>query len=101
MDRRLKLHEELVNILGTRNVYFQPPSNVRMKYPAIVYKRDSIDMKHANDATYLSTVGYLITVIDEDPDSEVVKKLSKFPKTKFVQHFVQDNLNHDIFVTYY
>ena len=32
MDRRLKLHEELCDILGSRNVYFQPPETVKMKY---------------------------------------------------------------------
>ena len=39
MKTRYELHEFLCEILGSRNVYFQPPESVKMKYPAIVYER--------------------------------------------------------------
>jgi len=34
-NRRIQLHEILCDVLGTRNVYFQPPESVDMNYPAI------------------------------------------------------------------
>ena len=40
MARRLELQNLLANLLGTNNVYFQPPPTVQMEYPAIVYHRD-------------------------------------------------------------
>ena len=42
MKTRYELHEFLCEILGSRNVYFQPPESVKMKYPAIVYERTEI-----------------------------------------------------------
>ena len=37
MERRLELHEALCEVLGSRNVYFQPPDNVTMRYPCFVF----------------------------------------------------------------
>ena len=53
MESRLKLQTILEDILGSGNVYFQPPSSVKMSYPAIRYSRDNIDKKVANNSTYL------------------------------------------------
>lgn len=101
MDRRPNLHTQLVNLLGSRNVYFQPPPSVQMRYPAIIYNRSNIDTKYANNAVYLNDVAYQITVIDSDPDSEIVMKVANLPKCRFDRHYVSDNLNHDVFTIYY
>lgn len=101
MDRRPNLHSQLVNLLGSRNVYFQPPPSVQMRYPAIVYSRSTIDTKHANNAVYLTDVAYQIIVIDSDPDSEIVMRVANLPKCRFNRHYVSDNLNHDVFTIYY
>lgn len=101
MDNRLKLQTLLEELLGSRNVYFQPPSSVRMKYPAIVYSRDDIRNDHANNQTYMQSTAYQVTVIDSDPDSEIVKKVANLPMCAFDRHYVADNLNHDTFTLYY
>lgn len=101
MASRLMLHEELVNILGSRNVYFQPPESIKLVYPCIVYNRKDITNNFANNDVYGQNIAYQVTVIDNDPDSEIVKRISKFPKTKFSNHFTSDNLNHDVFTIYY
>lgn len=101
MDSRLELHEILCDILGSRHVYFQPPSSVKMVYPAIVYSRNSISNDFANDLVYKQSLGYTVTVIDEDPDSDVVEKISRLPMCRFDRHFTSDNLNHDVFTIYY
>ena len=98
MPSRLELQTLLEEILGSRNVYFQPPESVKMKYPAIVYSLEDITNTFANDRVYLSKRKYLITVIDEDPDSEIVEKVSQLPTCKFNRHFESDNLNHDVFI---
>ena len=98
MPRRLKLQALLEELLGSRNVYFQPPESVKMKYPAIVYGLEDIENAFANDRVYLSKRKYLITVIDEDPDSEIVEKVSQLPACRFNRHFESDNLNHDVFI---
>lgn len=101
MASRLELHEKLVSVLGSRYVYFQPPESVKMKYPAIVYERSDIPNKFANDDVYLQTIKYKVTVVDRDPDSEVVERMSKFKTARFEKHYVVDGLNHDTFTIYY
>lgn len=101
MASRLELHEKLVSVLGSRYVYFQPPESVKMKYPAIVYERSDIPNKFANDDVYLQTIKYKVTVVDRDPDSEIVERMSKFKTARFEKHYVVDGLNHDTFTIYY
>lgn len=92
-----ELQVMLEKILGTRHVYFQPPESVEMSYPAIVYSRKNIENTHANNAVYRQEYRYEIIVIDYDPDSEIVRKVSQLPRCRFIRHYVADNLNHDIF----
>lgn len=91
----------LVNILGSRNVYFQPPETLKLQYPAIVYTRSDIRNTFADDEVYKQSFLYEVTVIDKDPDSAIVGKLSKLPRIRFNRHFKSDNLNHDVFTIYY
>lgn len=101
MASRLNLHEELCEKLGSRNVYYQPPSTIRMKFPAIVYFRKNIENVHANDGVYGQRDSYEITVIDEDPESEVVRAISTMSCCSYDRHFTSDNLHHDVFTLYY
>lgn len=101
MTSRLELHELLCETLGSRHVYYQPPESVKMVYPSIVYARNSINNKFADNSVYKRMTGYSITVIDEDPDSEIVERIAQLPMCRFDRHFVSDNLNHDVFTIYY
>lgn len=101
MSRRLELQTLLETILGNRNVYYQPPASVMMRYPAIVYSRYDIENVHANNNVYAQYTAYSVTVIDKNPDSEFVKKISMLPLCSFDRHYVADNLNHDVFTLYY
>lgn len=99
-EKRLSLQAMLVGILGSNHVYFQPPSTVKMAYPAIVYSRQSSDIVHANDNNYLSSIMYEIIVIDRNPDSEIVEKMSMVKGIRHTRHYTVDNLHHDIFTLY-
>nr|DAQ74279.1 MAG TPA: tail completion protein [Caudoviricetes sp.] len=101
MANRLDLQAELEELLGSRNVYFQPPASVRINYPAIVYTRSDIDNTFADDSVYMQSHFYEVTVIDEDPDSKIVEAVSKLPTCRFSRHFTSENLNHDTFIIYY
>jgi len=102
MENRLALHEELVDILGSDHVYFQPPESIKMKYPAIVYFRDDIDNIKADNLNYLRHHRFQVTVIDPDPDTEYIDAiLEHFPMCKYDRHYTADNLNHDVFTIYY
>lgn len=101
MDNRLKLQSLLEEALGSKQVYFQPPSSIRMKYPAIVYSRSNIENVSANDSVYIQRYSYQITVMDYNPDSEIVKRISVIPGIRFGNHFTSENLNHDVFTITY
>ncbi|MBS6180570.1 MAG: hypothetical protein KH921_07255 [Erysipelotrichaceae bacterium] len=99
--KRTDLQTILEQILGSRNVYFQPPESVKMKYPAIVYGLDNIENEYANGGVYLSHRRYSVTVIDKDPDSPIVGKVSALPLCRFNRHYEKDNLNHDVFTLFF
>lgn len=101
MASRIKLHEEFEELLGNRNVYFQPPKNTQLSYPCIIYKLNKMDTKHANDRVYKKNNAYQVTLIHKDPDNTIKDKLLMFPKTKFNNFFVNDNLNHYVYTIYY
>ncbi len=99
MGQRLDLQTLLVGI--TPNVYFQPPPNVQMQFPCIVYERSELVQKHANDQLYKSTKGYQLTIIDEDPDSNIPEQIAALPMCSFQRFFTADNLNHDVYELFF
>lgn len=101
MARRYDLQEMLEGVLGSRNVYYQPPSNVQMKYPCIVYSLIGVDATHANDSLYGSRTKYSITIIDKNPDSILPDKIARLPLASFGAHFTKDNLNHTVYNMYF
>lgn len=101
MKSRLELSEILRDILGSENVYFQPPPTKKMNYPAIVYHLSDIDTTYANNKMYIGTKNYSITVIDKNPDSIIPDKILELPLTSFSTFFMSDGLNHFVFSTYF
>lgn len=101
MSSRLDLQTILEGILGSRNVYFQPPSSVRMQYPAIVYSRKGIEKRSANDSAYHKLPRYEVILVDKNPDSAFVDKILDLPYCSYDRHYESDNLNHDVFTIYY
>ena len=82
MARRIDLHNLLVDLLGSTNVYFQPPETVKLQYPCIIYNRVTNDTKFANSKPYTITRKYFVLVIDANPDSDIPDKISALPKCK-------------------
>lgn len=102
MANRLNLHEEFATLLGSNNVYFQPPESVKLNYPCIKYSRVGIDSKKADDMNYKNTNRYEVIVIDKDPDSEIPYKiLTHFKMCGFDRWYPADNLNHFVFTIFY
>jgi hypothetical protein len=101
MAPRLELQTILETILGTRNVYFQPPTNIQMQYPCIVYSRDTAKTSFADNEAYQSTVRYQVTIIDRNPDSDIPAKVAKLPLCAFDRFFTADNLNHDVYQLFF
>lgn len=102
MATRLELQSYLEFLAGPGwKVYFQPPENIQMSYPAILYERDLSATLFADNAPYRTEKRYQVTVIDRLPDSEVVDKIEAMPKSTFVRAFATSGLNHTILSLYF
>jgi hypothetical protein len=99
MAQRLDLHAILVGFVD--HVYFQPPADLAMTYPCIVYKRDNADTQFADDIPYTITKKYMVTVIDEDPDSLIPDKVAALPTSIHNRSFAAGQLNHDIYTLHF
>ena len=101
MADRLELHSVLQELLGSSNVYYQPPESIKMQYDAIRYSKKTIDSKYANDRKYSMIDCYEIIVISRLPDNPVIKKLLSLPYCSYDRHYVADNLHHDVLTSYW
>lgn len=102
MHKQTYLQTEFEKIIGSRNVYFQPPTSVKMSYPCIRYSLNRIDKQNANNRFYWSTNEYEVTVIDSNPLSTIAKDiLMAFPSSSFDRQYVSDNLYHSVLTLYF
>lgn len=83
------------------NVYFQPPENIILAYPCIIYTRKKVSIEHADNKPYKKGVQYSIMLIDSDPDSVLLEKIEALPMCAFDTHYVANNMYHDVYTIYY
>ena len=101
MSNRLDLQAKFEAILGSRNVYFQPPESVKLSYPAIVYAIKDVETTFADNRAYLKAPSYEVTLIDKNPDNVFVEAILDIPYCIFDRHFKVDNLNHYVFTLFH
>lgn len=101
MSTRLDLQVFLETLLGSTNVYYQPPETLKINYPAVIYSKSRIDTKRADDSTYLKNTRYNIIVVDKMPDNPVIDKLLSLPYCSYDRHYISNKLNHDSLTLYY
>ena len=101
MGTRLELHSFLEKILGSDNVYFQPPESIKMSYPAFVYYLYDTDVIKADDTSFHIWDHYRVQYISRDPDNDMRNKILAFPYCSYFGRSNMDNLYHDNFDLYY
>lgn len=101
MDKRIEFHDILKSTLNSSNVYFQPPETIKMNYPAIVYSLSNLRNMYADNLVYIQKKAYNVILIEKNPDSETIEKLSKLPYSNFNTSYVADNLYHYSYTIYY
>lgn len=98
MDNRLEFHEKLCALLGSRNCYFQPPSNIRIEYPCIVYHEKDIVTFRADNIDFISHYVYRVNWITSTPDIDIPFKMKQaFHHCALEQIYPSDNLMHYAF----
>ena len=101
MGNRLDLQHLLENLLGSDRVYYDPPETVKIKYPAIIYSKNGVQSKRADDSRYQTLTRYDLIVVDRRPDNPVIEKLLDLSYCSYDRHYVSDNLHHDSLTIYY
>jgi hypothetical protein len=101
MAPRLELQALLEALLGSRNVYFQPPSNIQMEFPCIIYRRNDIDIFHADNLPFKNCTRYQVIGVSRDPDDDLFEKIPQLPMVSFDRSYTADNLNHDVYNLYF
>lgn len=102
MGKRLQLQAELMQVLGSNNVYFQPPETLKMKYPCIRYVKARPMTDHADNMKYFNMNHYELTVIDTDPDTEIPDRIVEhFEYCSIDRYYTADNLTHCSLDLYY
>ena len=100
--RRQLLQTELESLLGSRNVYFQPPESLKLQYPCYIYKYERPDSLRADDMHYRLYDRYQVTYVTKNPvDPLINETMYRFQHCVQDTSFTKDNLNHYIFTIYY
>ena len=96
--RSQELQTVFEELLGSRNVYYNPPESIEMHYDAIVFSRSRINNTFASDSVYVQLPPtFTVTTITRDPDAPIIEKVSKMRGCIFVTSYVADNLYHNRF----
>lgn len=98
---RIEFSNKLRGILGNDNTYFDPPMNFEMEYPCIVYDQPISSSQYADGKKYIKHKRYTVTVIDDDPDSEIANRLyDEFDYCYHSTSFVSDGMHHFVYDIY-
>lgn len=99
-ERRTKLSEKLHEVLGSDNVYFQPPENQKIEYPAIIYNLEKENVRRANNKRYFTYDRYQIKFIRKQFESDVTEKLLDLPYCEHTREYKYADLYHDVYSIY-
>jgi len=101
MGLRLNLHQILKDILGTDQVYWQPPNNLTMADECIRYEPAVSDTEFADNVPYRHTLRYQVTFITRSPDSDIPRKIARLTSCIHNRYYRANNLHHHVFLLYF
>lgn len=81
-------------------VYFQPPENLKIGYPAVVFHLSKIEIDRASDVPYKGAKEYSVTFITKDPEPDAINEILKIPYSSLDTTYISDGMNHFVFTVY-
>ena len=90
----------LQDILGSKNVYYQPPAELKMKYPCIRYERSNLDKRSADNHGYILSRAYNVIYISKTQDDDVIMRLARLPLSRHDRSYKASGLYHEVFTIY-
>ena len=102
MLKRVDIQEKFKFLLGSNNVYYQPPANLKMKYPAIVYSLDGLDVKRFDNTRLINKKCFSVTHIYRNESENLVETMLKnFEYISFDNRSIVDGIYNDHYTIYW
>lgn len=101
MAAREELDARLCETIGNENVYFQPPENLQIHYPCVIYELDGFYEPKADNEDYLRRRKYKLLYITHDPDDLNIEKLADLPYCSMNRPYSADNLHHYPYIIFH
>ena len=102
MLKRVDIQEKFKFLLGSNNVYYQPPANLKMKYPAIVYSLDGLDVKRFDNTRLINKNCFSVTHIYRNESENLVETmLTNFEYISFDNRSIVDGIYNDHYTIYW
>lgn len=96
---RLTIQSDLEGI--AENVYYQPTSNITLKYPCIVYELTQDYILYADGVPYIRNKEYRVTVISTKPDDPInIDLIDNLSYLDMTRQFIEDRLYHTVYTLY-
>lgn len=100
----MRTYRDLLRLLQKavdhNRVYFQPPENLKIGYPAVIFHLSKVKLDHADDVPYKGAREYSVVLISKEPEPEVIDEILKIPYTTLDTTYISDGMNHFVFTTY-
>lgn len=100
----MRTYRDLLHLLQQavrhNRVYFQPPENLKIEYPAVVFHLSKIEIDHGSDVPYKGAKEYSVTLITKDPEPNVIDEILKIPYSSLDTSYISDGMNHFVFTVY-
>lgn len=100
----MRTYRDLLHLLQQavkhNRVYFQPPENLKIEYPSVVFHLSKIEIDRASDVPYKGAKEYSVTLITKDPEPDVIDEILKIPYSSLDTTYISDGMNHFVFTVY-
>lgn len=100
----MRTYKDLLHLLkkavAHNRVYFQPPENLRMDYPAVIFHLSRNKTTHASDGRFKDNQEYTVILITEDPQPDALDAILNIPYSTLETTYVSNGMNHFVFTIY-
>lgn len=100
MDQRQQEFENRLKAICP-NVYFQPPPNIKIKYPCIVYSQTGDLKQWANNFGYIYSKQWMVTYISQSSLDPKPNELALWPMCEFNRAYTTNGLCHTVYYIYH
>lgn len=102
MRKKTDYIQKTLQEIGVKNVYIDPPENIKMKYPCMRVRLNTGRSRYASNKVHIFTPSWEMIYIGYEPDEEMIPKIMHaFPQVSYTRHYTADNLHHNSFILYY